>query len=124
MDLLTKTVLLSGLSYRSEKEGERAKERLFNCFVSLSRARNSQGERGITNKQIAEDVPVLFFKDTDANIGISISLLSFFKIKSKSWFQIAGDTPILLSKFQTQTWKVQKFVKLLKIKSKSWFQSC
>ena len=38
------------------------------------------------------------------------------------WFQIVEVTPVLLSKIQTQTWKILKFVKLLKVKSKSWFQ--
>ena len=51
-----------------------------------------------------------------------LKFVKLLKVKSKSWFQIVEDVPVLLLKIQKQTWKILKFVKLLNIESKSWFQ--
>ena len=38
-----------------------------------------------------------------------LKFVKLFLIKSKSWFQTVDDTPVLLSKFQTQTWESPSF---------------
>ena len=49
--------------------------------------------------------------------------MKLLRSKSKSMCQIVDNTPVLLSKIQTQTvWNLHKFAKLLQSKSKSLFQ--